>query len=292
MYTTMMKKWTEVQTAYQVAKLGTVSAAAQALGCHRATINRHIDTLEEELGARVFIRHARGYALTELGKAVLRTAEKTEELMNDLAGRATFEKVKIEGEIKITTIGLFYPLFRKAIVDFRMNNPSCSVLVSASEDLARLDHGEAHIALRAGVKPEHPDYVVQTYRKLYFNLYAHESYVQKFGLPSGINELSKHKFIAPRISSRPKFMREWISNYVKSEQIAFCSDEVIINTDAILSGIGIGFLNDSDIEGRSDLHAILPPNDAWVATIWLVTHVDLHRTAKVQTMLNYLKKSS
>ena len=81
-----MDKWAELRTAYQVAKLGTVSAAATALGFHRATVNRHIDVLEEEMGARIFIRHARGYTLTELGEDVLRVAQKTEELIEDLSG--------------------------------------------------------------------------------------------------------------------------------------------------------------------------------------------------------------
>ena len=63
-----MDKWAELRTAYQVARLGTVSAAAEMLGFHRATVNRHIDVLEAALGARIFIRHARGYALTVLVK--------------------------------------------------------------------------------------------------------------------------------------------------------------------------------------------------------------------------------
>ena len=87
-----MDKWAELRTAYQVAKLGTVSAAANALGFHRATVNRHIDVLEEEMGARIFIRHARGYTLTELGEDVLQVARKTEELIDDLAGRRIWLK--------------------------------------------------------------------------------------------------------------------------------------------------------------------------------------------------------
>jgi DNA-binding transcriptional LysR family regulator len=55
-----MDKWTEIKTAYQVARLGTVSAAADVLGVHRATVIRHIDTLEAELGARVFLRNKTG----------------------------------------------------------------------------------------------------------------------------------------------------------------------------------------------------------------------------------------
>jgi DNA-binding transcriptional LysR family regulator len=56
-----MDKWTEIKTAYHVARLGTVSAAADVFGVHRATVIRHIDTLEAELGARVFLRNKTGY---------------------------------------------------------------------------------------------------------------------------------------------------------------------------------------------------------------------------------------
>lgn len=40
----------------------------------------------------MFIHHARGYAITELGEEVLLTAQKTEELLDDLVGRASVEK--------------------------------------------------------------------------------------------------------------------------------------------------------------------------------------------------------
>ena len=47
-----MDHWTEIRTAYGVARSGTVSKAAQELGVHRATVNRHIDALEAEIGTR------------------------------------------------------------------------------------------------------------------------------------------------------------------------------------------------------------------------------------------------
>ena len=37
-----MDNWDEVKTAYHVARLGTVSAAAEVLGVHHATVIRHI----------------------------------------------------------------------------------------------------------------------------------------------------------------------------------------------------------------------------------------------------------
>ena len=63
--------WDEIRTAFQVARLGTVSGAADVLGVHHATVIRHIDALEKRLGTRLFQRHARGYTPTEAGNDLL-----------------------------------------------------------------------------------------------------------------------------------------------------------------------------------------------------------------------------
>ena len=55
-----LANWDEIRTAFQVARLGTVSGAADVLGVHHATVIRHIDALEKRLGSKLFQRHARG----------------------------------------------------------------------------------------------------------------------------------------------------------------------------------------------------------------------------------------
>ena len=60
-----MNNWDEVKTALHVARIGTVSGAADVLGVHHATVIRHIDALEEQLGVKLFQRHPRGYTATE-----------------------------------------------------------------------------------------------------------------------------------------------------------------------------------------------------------------------------------
>lgn len=284
-----MDKWAELRTAYQVAKLGTVSAAAEVLGFHRATVNRHIDVLEAEIGARIFIRHARGYALTELGKEVLRVAQKTEELIDDLAGRVQGDKAQLSGEIKLTILAPFAGLLMGPITAFRHINPNCVVEINAGEDLARLEYGEAHIALRAGPKPDHPDYVVSHFGRIWFNLYAHESYIQRHGLPAKPDELQEHKFVVPPVIGSRMPFGQWVADNVRPDMIALSSRDISVNTEAIMAGVGLGFLSDHEARNRGNLHAIFPPNKNWTAAVWLVTHVDLHRTEKVQAMLACLK---
>ena len=51
-----MDNWDEIRTAFQVARLGTVSGAAEVLGVHHATVIRHIDAIEGRLGVKLFQR--------------------------------------------------------------------------------------------------------------------------------------------------------------------------------------------------------------------------------------------
>jgi DNA-binding transcriptional LysR family regulator len=60
--------------------------------------------------------------------------------------------------------------------------------------------------------------------------------------------------------------------------------------EAVRAGIGIGFISDWDHDGTEDLVDVLPQLEDWSSKIWLVTHMDLHRTAKVQTFVRFLKE--
>ena len=59
-----------------------------------------------------------------------------------------------------------------------------------------------------------------------------------------------------------------------------------------MAGAGIGFLPLLEARANPDLVEILQPLDHWAGALWLVTHVDLHRTPKVQTFLSFLKERS
>lgn len=284
-----MDKWTELRTAYYVARLGTVSAAADALELHRATVNRHIDALEDEIGGKIFIRHARGYTLTEVGQDVLRVAQKAEELIEDLAGRVQGTSGQIEGEIKLTLLAPFAGLLMGAIDRFRAENPQCVVRIDVGEDLARLEYGEAHIALRAGPKPEHPDYVVTHFGDIGFNLYAHDSYLVRKGAPNAIDGFEDHVFVLPDFPHDRLPFGDWTKDNIRPEMLALSSRDIGVIAEAICAGLGVGFMTDAEAQKHSDLRAVLPARPDWNVTGWIVTHVDLHRTEKVQAMLSCIK---
>jgi DNA-binding transcriptional LysR family regulator len=62
--------------------------------------------------------------------------------------------------------------------------------------------------------------------------------------------------------------------------------------DAVVSGAGIGFVSTWDMRQHPELIEVMPSQEEWTAPLWLVTHVDLHRTTKVQAFLKFLKEKA
>jgi DNA-binding transcriptional LysR family regulator len=282
-----MNYWMELRTALMVARLGTVSAAAEALGVHRATVNRHIETLEGAFGAPLFQRHARGYALTDAGQDMLEVAGRADEMFADLAGRSRGKAGQMSGALIVTALAGVAPLVMPAIRDFHFAHPQIALEFVAGAQLARLEHGEAHVAIRAGAKPEVPDYVVTLFRRLRFGLYASQSYVNRVGQPDP-KSLNGHRFVGSVAVPRPVPYADWMKANVPPEALALHTADQQVLHSAVCEGLGLGFLAEHDACVRPDLVEVIAPSDAWSIALWVVTHVDLHRTTKVQAFLQHL----
>ena len=135
----MMDNWDEVRTAYQVARLGTVSGAADVLGVHHATVIRHIDALEKRLGVKLFQRHARGYTPTEAGADLLRVAQATHDQFQQLAGRIKGRGNDMSGDLVLTSLPGLAHLLTPALVAFQQEHPKLVLRYLTGERLFRLE---------------------------------------------------------------------------------------------------------------------------------------------------------
>lgn len=284
-----MEHWNEIRTAASVARLGTISSAADALGVHRATVNRHVDRLEEALGAKLFQRHARGFTATDLGRELLRVAEATEEQFVHLQRSAQRGSEELSGDFIVTSVDSLAVRLMPILRVMGHRHPGLAVRFIGSDSLLRLEYGEAHVAMRVGEKPQDPDNVVRRFGQSEMGLYASTAYIDIHGLPSSPADLPEHRFIGPDAEApRPRFLR-WMVSVVPEAHIVFRTNRMPILSEAVRAGLGLGFLPRVEAEGRDDLVEVMPPLPDWTAPIWIVTHVDLHRSAKVQAFLEILK---
>lgn len=286
-----MQNWDEIRTALQVAREGTVSAAAAKLGVHHATVIRHVDALEDSLGVKLFQRHARGYTPTEAGQELMRVGQTTEDQFSALEGKLRGNTAEVTGELVVTTLSPMIFDLMPVVASFQRKYPDVTVRVVTGERLFRLEYGEAHVAVRAGNAPQDPDNVVQRYRSYPLTLFASRAYVDRFGIPSGIEDYENHRFVVRSDEPRSVPVFDWMRTHIPKSAVRLVSSDDNGIVAGVKEGIGIGLLADRLSGQDPDLVKIREPEPDWLVKLWLVTHVDLHRTPKVQAFLNELKQS-
>lgn len=287
-----MENWDEIRTAFQVARLGTVSGAAEVLGVHHATVIRHIDALEKRLGVKLFQRHARGYTPTESGRDLLAVAQTTEEQFAHLVSRIKGQGETVAGELVVTSIAGLADLLTPVMVGFQEKFPEVRVRFLTDMRVFRLDYGEAHVAIRAGTAPEEPDNVVQPLTRMQAGLYASRSYVERYGRPASEAEFAGHRFVCTDAEVTRAPFHRWLRATVQPDQITYAATEIAALERAVRQGAGIGFMTSIRATEDPDLVEILPPRPEWESQLRIVTHVDLHRTRKVQAFLAHLKDAA
>jgi DNA-binding transcriptional LysR family regulator len=287
-----MDNWDEVRTAYQVARAGTVSGAAEVLGVHHATVIRHIDAIEDRLGVKLFQRHARGYTPTEAGADLLMVAQATDDQFNQMVGRLKGQGDDVTGELVVTSLASLGPLMVPVLAEFQQRHPELIVRYLTGERVFRLEYGEAHVAIRAGASPDQPDNVVQPFVQHRTGLFASKVYIDRHGMPSLPEDFTGHCFVGhDDKNARPPFLK-WMVATVPASLIVFRGTDWGAMEQAVLAGVGIGFMSTGKANLHPDLVQVMAPLPDWSALTWLVTHVDLHRTNKVQSFLRFLKERS
>jgi DNA-binding transcriptional LysR family regulator len=276
-----MDNWDEIRTAYQVARLGTVSGAAEVLGVHHATVIRHIDALEAALGAKLFQRHARGYTATEAGQDLLSVAGVANDQFTQLAGRIKGRGDEVTGDLIVTSLGSLSPLLVPTIAKFQERHPG----PQGAPDLRRAavpagirrgacgDPGRqaARSARQRGAALLHPDPAA-----------GGECGLCGKARAAHRRDAGKSPLRGPNEETPRAPYYRWLTETVPEASIVFRASDMRAVKEAVIAGIGIGFVAGWDNSRTEDLVDMLPPLEEWTAKIWLVTHMDLHRTAKVQ----------
>ncbi|MCR8923530.1 LysR family transcriptional regulator [Dasania sp. GY-MA-18] len=282
--------WNDIHIAYQVAICGTLTAAAEALGVHHSTVLRRVNALEQRLGTKLFHRHARGYVPTEAGLLLTQTAENTQNHFDRLLGQLQSTDSQLTGSLVITSVNSLSDYLIPLLAEFCQRYPQIKLEFAAESRVLKLEHGEAHVGIRPGKKPSNPDYVVQHLAKVASSLYGSAQYVAKHGLMQGLEYHQQHRFVSTIAPFSMVAAMRWMNDTLAAEQITMRVSDFTGFVPAIRSGFGIAPLNCWQAYGDNSLRPMLSPPPEWQFDLWLTTHGDMHRSAKVQAFTQFLKQ--
>ena len=175
--------WRALQDVVTVAETGSLSAAARRLNVSQPTVGRRIEQLEEQLGALLFNRTARGLVLTKVGEGILGHAKQMEEGALAIERIATGANQELQGNVRISLIeDLGIQWIPQKLNEFHKEFPQLAIEVNIDNRNVDLLRREADIAIRLA-RPEQADLICRKAGMLHFGLYASQSYLDEYGIP-------------------------------------------------------------------------------------------------------------
>jgi len=258
-----MLDWDKLRIFHVAAESGSFTHSAEKLGMSQSAVSRQISALEEDLGLKLFIRHARGLVLTEAGEQLFRTAHRMAWELQSVQAQMTESQDVPTGPLLVTTtMGFGSTWLTKRIHEFVTLYPTIQLEIKLNDAELDLAMREADVAIRLH-RPNQSEMIQRKLFTVHNHVYASERYMMEHGTPTTIEDLDRHQIItfgepSPSYLGDVNFL-ERIGRADNSPRRTVLKVNAIYGMmQAARAGIGIAMLPDYVVEGEDQLQMVLP----------------------------------
>lgn len=281
--------WDLLQSLHAVLEAGSFSAAAKLRRLTQPTLGRHIDQLERQLGAPLFLRSPRGLQPTDLALAfrphLADMAAAAGAATRDAEGVATGEG----GVVRVAAsevIGV--EVLPDILARFRRANPGVDVELVLSNKMEDLTRRDADVAVRMA-RPTQNSLVARKVGELKLGFYATPDYLVRHGQPATFDELADHSLIGYD-RHMPELANDLsIGRPITRDLFALRSDNDLAQLASLRAGFGIGVCQ-TQIGRRSGLTPIMHDLFSFQLDIWICMHETLRGSPRMRLMFDHLAK--
>ena len=283
--------WRALQDVVTVAETGSLSAAARRLNVSQPTVGRRIEQLEEQLGAILFNRTARGLVLTKVGAGLLNHAQQMEEGALAIERIATGANQELQGNVRISLIeDLGIQWIPQKLNEFHKEFPQLAIEVHIDNRNVNLLRREADIAIRLA-RPEQADLICRKVGMLSFGLYASQSYLDEYGIPKKRADLKDHYHVGfDEVMARGPNIKKLEALFDQSN-IRHRSNSHMEMVEATRAGLGCTALCCFIGDAYPELQRVLFNEIDYAREIWLVTHAEINSSARIRAVFDFLGKA-
>jgi len=280
--------WRALQDVVTVAETGSLSAAARRLNVSQPTVGRRIEQLEEQLGALLFNRTARGLVLTKVGEGILNHAKQMEEGALAIERIATGANQELQGNVRVSLIeDLGIQWIPQKLNEFHKEFPQLAIEVNIDNRNVDLLRREADIAIRLA-RPEQADLICRKVGMLHFGLYASQSYLDEHGIPEHRRDLKDHFHVGfdEEMGHTPQIKK--LEALFDHGNIRHRSNSHMEMVEATRAGLGCTALCCFIGDTHTDLQRVLINEINYAREIWLVTHAEINSSARIRAVFDFL----
>jgi DNA-binding transcriptional LysR family regulator len=277
--------WDNLRYVLKVAQTGSIASAAKALAVNRTTVLRRINQFESDLDFQLFDRRGSGYALAPGADRLLNAAMEMEQKVDDLYRQIQGKAIQLEGDLRITTTdSLLISFVAPHLESFRLLHPQIKLeLVITSHQLS-LSRRDADIAIRPG-KTIPKNLVGDKISIMHFGIYGSKAYL----LSNNSKQIDCHRWLGvenPVLQSPPG---QWIEANIPESCFCLKADSFLALRAAAEYDMGLCLLPVNLAKQSDNLQRVFPDQPGITNSLWIVTHPDLARSARVHAFMQHIK---
>jgi DNA-binding transcriptional LysR family regulator len=267
--------WDDLRTFLAIARHGTLSAAARALGVTQPTLGRRLAAMEARMGARLLQRMPGRFVLTPLGETILGKAERIEAEVLAAERAISGRDVTLSGTVRLTTVDtLAARIITPALVALQAEHPGIAIELIPDTRAFSLSKREADIAVRMS-RFEGNSIFAKRIGAIAMGLYVAQT--RPADAPPKLVTVLDDQSHLPEA--------QWLRAAYPDAEPAFQSNSREAHLWATKCGAGVAALARYRADEEPDLRRIPTQGGDLVRDVWLGVHSDMRHMPRIRTVL-------
>jgi DNA-binding transcriptional LysR family regulator len=235
-------KWDDLRVFLEVARQGSVHAAAKRLRLDHSTVCRRIDKLESLLSVKLFDRTRKGIVVRSEAHDLLKHVEKMEfhaSSLQEVVERSGADATQV---VRIATMeGIASQYLARRLPTLERFAPNTAIELVSIPQTVDLSRKEADIFL-SFFNPKVTGLTSTRYAEFALHLYASDGYLREHGTPKSRDDLANHTFVGYIDDLLAIHAVRWLDELITAPKMSFYSNSVLAQGNAAASGLGIVLL--------------------------------------------------
>ncbi|BCN39292.1 LysR family transcriptional regulator [Alicycliphilus denitrificans] len=284
--------WDNLRYFLELARTGTLAAAARRAGVEHTTVARRIQALEKQMGAPLFAREAAGHRLTEAGRHLLPAVEAMEAavLGVERASPANASAAGPSGLVRVgATEGFGTLILAPHLARLTQRHPHLSIDLLALPRMLHLSRREADIVISLE-RPKRGSVIVTRLADYTLRLYGQREYLARRPLVATREDLRHHAFISYVDDLLFTKELQFLGQLYPPERFALRSTSITAQYEAVRAGAGLAVLPAFLADRDPILARVLPHEAAFTRTFWMSMPAEAKHLARMQAVWAFLKE--
>jgi DNA-binding transcriptional LysR family regulator len=279
--------WDDLRIALAVARHGSLSAAARALGTTQPTVSRRLDAFERRTGAKLFERGKHGLKPTPLCAALIEGMDRMEEGALTVERRLAARDTGLQGSITVTSLDwLGDHVIAPIMARFGGRHPLVSLALINDGRRFNLSRSEADIAFRPGLFDQE-DVVERKVADVAYGLYASPAYLEQHGPPDFASGCAGQSIVMLHETPPRAPMTEWLRNVAPDARAILRTNSIWSQLAAAEAGEALAALPRVLVDRRLTLRRLETPRPGPVLTVRMGVHSDMRKTPRVRAFMDF-----